>query len=385
MAIGVKGQFFLRFKVGSNDDFLSKDDLIAFTVFENSGNQLPTFEWIFKSRDESVLKSLNEGNIVQAQYGKDRDNLLDVELSISSVSPTKDNADFVQIACNGYASRINYITEHSLSVTPEQSAVEASLAKAQESGFNVVSNIQNSSDSQKWIQHNISNKAFVNDCYMRADLGDSSCAVAITADGKFILKDLQKEFDDVSNGNNYAFKFTKNPEKENDIPYDSDSEFESQSGFINNWIGYGREIKLINNESGEVSNIFEEPQVTLALSNVLDKLANIGPRYGGVKFQSESVHEKFNESYNHNLIYLANLSKISNIVSVTDAFFSIKPLDVVMFVEEGTKGVKQSSDLKSGLYIASGVVRSFQSERVNTLVTLNREVLNETKVGENVS
>ena len=379
MSIGVEGQFYLRFKIGSNDDFLDRDNFIFFNVYEYAGNLLPTFEWSFRSSDESVLKRLNEGNIIQAQYGRTREELKDVKLSVSSVSPRKDGANMIIVTCTGYASEINYITDHELAITPEQSAIESVVQKAQENGFVVKGNITSSNDKQRWIQHNVSDKQFVNDCYMRADVGTSAVSIAITADGDYIIKDLEKDFKRSGNPK-YDWKFTKNPQGNREIVYDSDGDFESKAGFINNWLGYGRVTKLINNENGEVTDIQDQPGVILALSNVVDKLKSVGDRYGGNKFQSSSVHSKFHESYNHNLIFLANLSKIENTVSVTDEFFLVRPLDLIMYSEEGTENIEQSSDLKSGLFVCSGVIRNFQADRVNTTCILNREALNEVQV-----
>jgi hypothetical protein len=379
MSVGIEGQFYLRFKIGNNDDFLDREDFLFFNVYEYAGNLLPTFEWAFKSQDESILKRLNEGNIIQAQYGRNRDELIDVKLSVSSISPTKDGANLMVIKCTGYASEINYITDHSLQVTAEQSAVKTAIDTARANGFVIKANVLTSSDSQRWIQHNTSDKQFVNDCYMRADVGDSAIAVAITADGEFILKDLLKDFRRTG-FRKFDWKFTKNPLDSSDVVYDSDGDFSSQAGFINNWLGYGRVTKLINNETGLVTDIQDQPGVVLALTNIVDKLKSVGDRYGGSKFQSESVHAKFHESYNHNLIFLANLSKIENVVSVTDRFFLIRPLDLVMYSEEGTEIIEQASDIKSGLFVASGIVRNFQADRMNTTVILNREALNEVQV-----
>lgn len=376
MSIGVDGQFYLNFKVGNNDNFLTKDDFIEFTVYEYPGNLLPTFEWSFRTQDESVLKRLNEGNLLQAQYGRTRDDLVDVQLSPSSVNTFKDGENFSVFNITGFASQISYVTNHNLQITPEQSAVEAIIAVAQANGFVVQGNIQTSRDKQRWIQPNISDKSFVNDTYLRADVQNGAVSVAITADGQFIVKDILSDIERPAN-NRFDWKFTKSPQTEKDVVYDSDGSIESQAGFINNWIGYGRAIKLIDNETGDVSDILEQPDVILSLSNALDKYSAINDRYGGVRFQSESVHSSFWERYNHNLIFLANLSKISNTFSVSDRYFPIKPLDLCMYSEEGTINNVVSSDFKSGLYVCSGVIRTFQADRTNTTLILNREAFNE--------
>ena len=382
MAIGVEGQFYLKFKIGNEEDFLDKDDLVGFTVYEYPGNVLPTFVLSFRTREESVVRNLNEGNLIQAQYGKNIESLSDVKLSPSILKVAKEGADYTYFDVSGYASEINYITDHDLLITEEVSAIEASITVAQSSGFKVEGNITKSLDKQRWIQPNITDKAFVNDTYLRAVTPDnSSVAVAITADGKFIIKDIKKYLNTKSADPEqpYDWKFTKNPEKERDYPYDADTITDSQSGLINNWLGYGREIKEINNETGEVNTILENPEVVLALSKDLDKLKSVGDRYGGSRFRSDNVHEAFHSSHNHNLLFLANLSKIEETLSVSDEFFKIKPLDLAMFSIESTESLGESSDYRSGMFLVSGLVRTFQANKIITTVLLNRDAFNEVK------
>lgn len=382
MAFGIDGQFFLNFNFGGNSDFIGREDLVSFTIFEYPGNILPTFSLNFRTTDDSILRYLNEGNLLQAQTGRDRDNLIDIQLSPNTLKVAKDGADYIYLEVSGYASQINYITDHNLLITPLQSAIATTIQVAERNGFKVKTNINTSQDSQRWIQPNISDKAFINDTYLRAKTpNNSAVAIAITADSQFIIKDIIKDLNSRDAVNSYDYKFTKNPIGPNDYSYDADTTIESQAGLINSWLGYGREIKEINNETGVVNSILENPEVVMALSRRLDKLQDIGDRYGGSRFRSENVHEGFWSSYNHNLSFLSNLSKLENAFSVSDQFFSIRPLDVAMFVEESTELTNQSSDYKSGLYLTSGVIRSYQHNKLITTVLLNREAFNQVKTG----
>lgn len=377
MSIGIDGQYYLQFKIGSNEDFLDSKDFYLFNVYEHAGNVLPTFEWSFRTRDDTILSKMNEGNIIQAQFGRSRSDLQDAKLTISSISPTKEGADFTRIDCTGYAGEINYITDHHLQITPKQSAVQTIMDVASSNGMTVVSNVTTSFDSQNWIQHNMTDKAFVQQCYLRANVGDSALAIAITSDNKLIIKDLVKDFRRPFFPR-YDWKFTRRtPILDTDIVYDSSGNFASKAGFINNWLGYGRQIKEINNLTSSVTDILYQPEVVLALSDQVDKNQSIDIRYGGNKFISDSVDSNFNYSYNHNLQFLANLSKIENIVSITDNFFNILPLDLVMYTEESSVNNQESSNTKSGLFVCSTVVKNFQARRFNMTVTLNRESLNE--------
>ena len=374
MSIGVDGQFFLSFSLSGNSDFLEVEDLIELTIYEYAGNILPTFEFEFRSLDEDIFKLLNEGNSIDVQVGRSSQDSEDVQLFPSTLNTTKDGPDARYYKVTGFASSISYITNHNLQITAEKSAVEVAIEVGGNNFSKVISNIKKSNDKQKWIQPNISDKQFLNDVIMRADLGTSFPVFAITSDNSFIINDLEKSVLD-----GFKWRLTKNPISEKDISYDSDASLESQAGFINNWIGYGKELKVINSVSGETDLVFEEPKVIMAMAKELDKSSEISKRFGGSRYISDNVSETYWSAFNHNLQSLANLSKIDNTLSFTDEYFPVKPLDVVMFNEESNTNSTVSGEEQSGLYIVSGVVKTFQSKRMSTGLIMNREAFNQVK------
>jgi hypothetical protein len=378
MTISVEGQFFLSFNLEGEKDFIDVEDLIDLTTYEYAGNILPTFELEFTSTNSNILKLLNEGNSIKIQVGKSIDESEDVILFPSTLSTTKNGATGRYYKVAGFASSIGYITNHTVGISAAKSAVEMVTEVAVRNEFKTVSNIVKSDDSQKWIQCNTSDRQFLNDVLMRADLGTSFPVFAITLDGSFICHDLEKLIESKAN-NKHDWRFSKVPLKENDIVYDTDVEIESKAGFINSWIGYGKELKVIDSVAGTVNTVFEEPKIIMSMSKELDKSKDINARFGGSRFISDNVASTYWSSYNHNLQSLANLSKIDNTLSFTNFYYPVKPLDIAMFYEESNIGNNYSGEEQSGLYIVSGVVKTFQAKTMSTVIILNREAFNGVK------
>jgi len=374
MSFGVDGQYILSISLNGNSDFIEPEDLEELTIYEYAGNILPTFELNFRSNDETLLKSLNEGNSINVQTGKSTSESIDISLYPNTLKTVKDGPDMRYYEVKGFAASISYITNHNLQITDEKSGIEVAIELGNDNFSKVESNVFKSSDKQKWIQPNITDKQFMNQVILHSDLGTSFPVYGITSDGIFIVKDLLKA---LSSG--FDWRLTKNPLKPNDISYDSDVTIDSKSGFINSWIGYGKELKVINSIDGKVESVFEDPEVIMSMSKELDKSSDIERRFGGTRNINDNVHAKFWESHNHNLQSLANLSKIDNTLSFTDQFHYVKPLDVVMFTEESNSNTIQAGEEQSGLYIVSGVVRTFQMKRTSTVLILNREAFNQVK------
>lgn len=380
MTIGVEGQYIFSASIDRYNDFIEEDDLIEFTIIEEVGNVLPTFSMAFVSSNEDILRLLNEGNIIKIQFGKDRNDIEDIKLSTNKLKTAKEGGDKRIYEISGFATDINYLTDHFQTILSKKSAVEATLEVASKS-FKIKSNIRKSSDSQVWIQYNISDKRFVNEIYTHADIDDSFLAIAILADGTFVLKDVLKDIDR-NFSNLYDWKLTQDViDESKDIRYDPDYLIDSNAGLINNWIGYGKNTFVNNMVTGVQDEVLEQPKTVLSLSKDVDKNSEIDKRYAGEVVINENVHENFHSSYNHNVLSLANLSKIENTVSFSDRVYKVKPLDLIMFSDRATDRDNQANEQVSGLYIISKVARTIMSKRVVTTLALNREAFNKVKNG----
>lgn len=371
--IGVSGSWLAKFSVGDFDDFINDaGDLIEFTVIEEAGNVLPTCAITFLSVQDGLLPLLNEGQTIKVQIGKELSDLKDIEISISKLNTVKQGDSKRLFEITGFASKIDYITDVSAEISDKKSGIEVVLETVSKS-FEVDSNIRKSKDQQNWIQHSITDKKFVNNCLLHCDLGDSYPMYAITCDGRFILRDTLKYVKTKSSL--VDLRFVKQEMGPKDIVYEGLATTSSNSGFLNNWLGYGRTTLAYDFETGEIKEVNVSTETLLSLSSEVDKASTISDRFNGTKGNSENVHSNFWESYQKNLHSLINLSRISVALNFTNNLIDVSPLDLCFFSEPSTES-NTSSEYVSGLYLVSKVVRSIANNRVTMTVMLNREALN---------
>jgi len=373
--IGINGQYLFKFKLGDESDFIREEDLHNFRLIEDAGNVLPSFQIGFDTDNENILGLLNETNKFEVSFGKDlKDDYITAPLSVATKSSNKKGNSKLEITAGGLYSALPYIQDSRQSISGKKSAIEVIKEKVTPHFSFPDINVQKSLDSQIWIQPNTSDKKFINELWLHADLGTSFPAIGITSGGEFLIKDMVKE-----GTKPFLWKFTHNPKKATDLQYDGDYSVNDQTGFINSWVGYGREKTVYDIESGAVAQICEISEPVVALTNKLARLAEIEKRFTSTGVSNENTHANYWKSALHNLTNLASLSASAITLSFQNQFVPIKLLDQVMFTDEDVGNNSQSSALTSGLYFVSKVSRNLGNRQFSTVVILTRESLNEIK------
>ena len=366
--ISVVNQYILGFDLGGNTDFIKKSELNEFTLIEAAGNILPTFELEFNTDDEKILPKLNELSELKVILGADRDSAFDIPLSISSFTQVENGRKSVALNIKGFYNALDYITKPVLKITKKVSGVEA-IKEVVSNDFKPDFNVEKSSDKQNWIQYNISNKKFVADTILHSFNKDSFFLSAITVEGTFRLRDVKKDLD-----RDYDYRLIMQPKKQNDIVYDNNPTVVSNTGFLNNWMGYGREVFEQNLEEGKINKFVEQPEPILALTKKLARTETV--RYGGTNVLNENVHKNYWKAYWNNLSNIVSLGNIDIIVTIDDYFYPIHPLDLIM-LNMPSKEANYSSEYLSGLYYVSKVSRTWSNSKFSTTLVLNRESINQ--------
>lgn len=376
MLFGKEGQYVCSINIeGIDEEFMEHDDLEILKIVEEAGNVLPTFALSFETYLEEVLSKMNDGAIIKVSMGVDIEHMEDYELSVSKFTSEVIGNATIKISCVGFASKINFITDQPIQITAEKSGVEIAIETASKN-FKVDSNITKSKDKMKWIQYSITDKKFVGDCLLHCDLLDSYVASAITASGKYIIRDIKKYVKSL-NGS-YDWKFTKdNDGKDNTIIIEGGLNVTSRSGFINNWTGYKKISNGINIKKSKTTDVFtEDTDVLLSLASELDKAKTITDRFSGTRVLSDNVHETYWECYEKNLKGLASLSRLGIPVSFSNEFKAVEPLQIAMYSQPSTNNENEASEYVTGLYIISNVTKTIQANMFNITCILNREALN---------
>jgi len=366
MAIEVQGQILLRFSVADYTDFIQESDLSVFLMIEESGNLLPTFQLSFYTLFEDIISYLHEGNEFIVSFGKDRNSLIDVPLHITKLIFHKSGRNKFYIRVNGVMKSIAYVTEtHQRSI--KGSGIEVIKKIVSEYFIYPQSNLQKSDDSQVWLQPNITDKKFVNELWLHSYIPNSFIAVGISSDGYFIVKDIKADL-----AEDVKWRFGAN------IPYDSDYVVEVDSGFINAWMGYGKELQVYDLEKGEENLIKEIPNPIIAQTLHMPR-TNISSRFGGSEIQTGNQHTNYYKAYYQNLSQLASFNTVRLTVSYVNSFLNMRVLDRVHFkdIDIQDTGIARASEIISGYYYIQKISRNIANRQIATVVTLCRESLNQ--------
>lgn len=372
--IGVEGQYRFSFSVAGKRDFVMSRALDRFLLVEQAGNVLPTFELVFWTVDDEVLKYCNEGNDIDVEFGVDAGSTENTTLRITKADFARMGEDKRYVYLEGIYSAPKYIANNRLQITDEKSAAEV-IREVARRHFEVKGNLSKSNDKQRWVQSNVSDKKWVNELWMHMDLGDSFPAVAIGVDGAFQLVDVKKHL----GGQDYAWRFTMRPrDQAKDIEPYGNVQFGSRSGFVNQWVGYGRKdvkYKVEAGESEETDN--DDAAPLLATGSSLGRSADVGIRFGRVRQANENQHERYWEAKEKNLQRLAVMSAFRARCTFTLKHKPIRPLDLLMILDDTPGDRGQNAGTHSGLYLCSKVVRELTSDNYFTRVEAVREAMNE--------
>lgn len=378
--ITVSGQYILKFKVGEYEDFLNEYDLQQFTLVEEAGNVLPAFEIVFTLGVKEILSYLNEGNILEVAFGVTDLDMINVRLMILHRQIGRVGEGLYAVKLTGLYYTLAYLNESRVQITSAMSGVEAVQAAVARHFKKTDFNITKSQDSQKWIQANESDKSFVNKTWMHSFVANSFLCVGITSEGVFRLIDFKKA---ASGGlDSYAWKFVgrdSDPKELREITYDGDYIFESETGFMNYWQGYGREQALLNLDTGATSTISPTLAPILAQVKYLDRYAEAGSRAAEMGLLGENVHANYHKAFLQNLTNLALFSCTKVELSYSNVFKRTSVLDMVLLLEPDIGNPQQSSEQPSGKYIITRVSRTISNKVLTTWVRLNREAMHDLK------
>lgn len=365
MTIGVKGQYKFKFSLGGQSDFFDPQGLEYFTMIEECGNILPSWEISFATENEDILKYVNEGNDLEVSYGND-DNMIDTKLLICKKDINKLGSRMYQIQCKGIYSCIEYITVPHIFISDKTKASEVIKKKAEK--YFSIDKVDDDDNEQNWIQHSMTDKGFVNHLALHAYKEGSFFGTGITSDGKFRFVDINK----LASGD-YKWKFGG----DGGIKITGDTQFISNAGFLNSWMGYGREQLVQTLEKGGPSTkTSENVEAKLTLSSKLERTSDVSKRYAVLGLHNDNCHDKYHNAKLKNIQGLTSYSAEQVELCFMGDFKDIKIFDVAMLKDPSQEKSEASGESYSGLYIVGLVSRSLSKKQFNTVVHLFREGTN---------
>lgn len=372
--IGISNQFIMKISVGDKKDFLRTENLLNFTLIEECGNLLPKWKISFRMYDSSLQAYWHEGNIINISYGKNQFELVDTQLVITEKSIIPEGGNRFIFSAVGLFSALNFVnTPHTRTLGPFSAAEVVNGIAAQYFKLDR-DNLRKSEDKQIFVQPNIIDKRFLDDVVNMCYLKNSFVGYGITSDGRYILKNVKNE---ISKG--FKYRFTQQTQDAaKDITYISAPVYNSNSSFINSWIGYGREKSMYSSESGDV--LFHKPDTSpiLSLANKLQRNKQIEKSNLTRVLYNRNMDKNAHVALSNNKTKLALLSSDCLQLTFVNIFKPISIWDVVMVKDSNPDNTTNHNI--SGLYITGLVSRSIlgaNNFRLETTVKLFREASNE--------
>lgn len=368
--IGAEGQYVFRFDVGGYDDFIAEQNFISFTLVEEAGGLLPTFQLAFRLQDDVVLTKLNETNNLKVIFGKDSLSVTDASLTITKLTVQRQgNARLVN--CIGTFAAIEYLNKSRAIISGASSAFEV-LHERASLYFHTEFNRTSGADSQRWISPGWSDKRFFSELWMHSDFGASFPLIAITSDGTFRGFDVKRKL-----AQGIDWRITRDPVNANDLTYNDDAIQQSNSGFMNAWMGYGRKQQEFDLEAGTNEEISAIPEPVLALTKKLSRRADVEAKQASSGIVNDNVHANYWRSHLYNMTNIASLSTLTVTLSYSNRFYPMKVLDTIIFKDDDVLGRNKSSEFNSGVYFISKIARTIMHRQIKTTLTLSRESFNQ--------
>lgn len=324
---------------------------------------------------------MNETNKFEVSFGSTVDDMVSVPLSIQGKTIARQGETKHMISLSGIYAANGYLQDSRISISAKKSAIEVMTEKALANGFNIpLTNLKKSSDSQVWIQPNISDKKFVSDeLWLHSDLNGGIPAIGISSQGDFIVKDLKQ-----AGATKPIWNFKYNPSAKNEIAYDGDYVTNDSTGFINSWMGYGREKIVYDLEEGEQSTLLTRSTPVVAMTNKIARSTDVNKRFSRVAMLTDDMHVNYWIAHNFNMTNLAVLSSVKITLSFHSKYIPIKVLDHVFFADDDVKHHNQAvATFHAGIYFVTKVARNVGRKQITTVVELCRESLNDIKTKAN--
>jgi hypothetical protein len=373
--IGVVDQYALKFSVGDSKDFLAEGQLDSFTLIEEAGNILPTFQLTFSLADDNIFKDLNEGNNIKMSFGPSTSELYDVELFITKVKTVRIAEHRRQFDILGTMAKAEYLTNTSCKIYDKKSALEV-IKEVTGKYFSPDLNVPTSKDKQYWIQPNSSDKQFVNELLMHANGGDTFYVAGIGSDNKFRVRDMKK-----LTSEKYKWRITnKIEDAATDIMDDKGYAFTSNAGLLNHILGYGKD-RLVHTLETDVKELCapDAMKPIFAQAKNLNRNSKIKRRYEKfVPISSENVHKDYWKSQLFNLQNLAIFSSHEIEFEVKDVYKNFQLFDTIMVKETHPEDASKdiSTEYFTGYYVITKIVRNVSQRLLVTTIFACRECLN---------
>lgn len=371
----VVGQAVVSMEIGGVDVIEDQDNLDELMVMERAGTELPVLETVFRCSSNDVMSRINESNRLVISLGSDDIDLADSEFLVQDLVVSRSGRDYWSVYLNAIRNSIVPWAAPRVEISDEMSGLRR-VREVAERADAVESNVEDSQDRQRWIQHGVPDKVHVDSVLMHCDLPGSFPMTAHTLDN-FRIYDAVTKFRETED-----WWLSTRPEDATaggDVPVvlvDTDGYVEQLSGFFNSVGARGQTLATMKLDNSMPGRIESEGLGLLSQSGADSVSQEFAKTSNRRRYISRNVHPRYWETWAHNRTQLELHSSSVLTVSWRGRYTPLRPLDKVYFGDRDIHGRESIAESYSGHYVVCKVSRTFKDNNFQTTAQLCRESLN---------
>lgn len=379
--------------------FLETDTFHFLTVDERAGFRLPMMRLGFSMYDYSLLKYLNQGNILRieatSQEIKDKETNEPIGIAgdflLLKPEVTSDG-NIKNVVLTGVLNTMGFLDDRHSRTFRSANSKQVFQWVADDYFLTDMDDGTDPDDRQNWIQSNLSDKDFFKHLFMYSNYPDSFPIIGITSNGKFRHRNFKSHVSNKEPLWDISFSPKSAGDGKNLILHNGNVQDVSNAGVMNLWRGAGVVVPTYNLDAGG----YPTPLESTMLPGLLSGMSRANIRAGATptilpsEYLSENMHVASIESKTRNVsgatLYSSQIIRVNTAPSPPN-YVPVEVLDVVNFREAGPmydagdEGGKSNPELSNattnGKYVVSRVTRHLTITGLDTGFELCREAPSE--------
>lgn len=375
--VEIKNQYYFYFDIDGNAGFAENGGSInSFVIEEFAGGSLPMFEFVFTTCDFEILKSINEGSVINCTYGETSDKTDTLTMMIQKFEYRIIDASFMMVTTKGFIGTTPHLSKCEIKGWASKTSLDV-IKDVASIDYKVKSRATNTSDTQNWIRYNIPANRFIQEVWEHSYISDDNFLLyAINRHNEFIIDDYKRV-------SSQPEKWTFNLKEDdgNKVAISPRYVIHSNHGLVNNVAVYERERRVFDLENGGKTEKIKTPKksAVLASGSKINVQSADPKNYGKVRMKHEAIHKNYHKAYYNNISKIALYGATEIDIETDSVYKDYELYDICKFenFEQDKNGL--DTELLSGLFIITRISRYWANDRFRTALTLSKEALNNLK------
>lgn len=361
--IYLENQMTALFSIGDIEDFITPDNIRAFTLYENAGNLRPIIELKFTLQNKKIINYLNPGNILRVSFG------------ISEL-----DKDVIQFKLYGDETNLNYSVGYEVTIKAalyipqftskvnskcyNGSSLEVIRQIAASAKLNLHTNISRTNDAQLWEQIGETDWQFIFEPWLHSYINDQTFTSFGFDCYNMYFYDIRTL---VRNGNKWMFTPSGLSNKNSYVVNYGQYFTKNNYGTYAPLIGENLINHTFNLDTSEYSDVsYNLKNFTVIDSNRLNINATECRDYDYF-IVDEDMHSNYVKAYNQNVRNNIMYNSFSIYVSTAGQFKKFRLFDTAEFQPN------VDDTRLNGTCFITAIAYQFQDSKLCINLTLNKE------------